>query len=222
MSPDSKPDFHVLYVCRANQCRSAIAEVLLTDALSAFAAWHDVGWTVGSAGVSASSGSGLHPRAASELQARGHDGPGISAFVSTSLTSGAVIGADLILTAERAQRSAVVQIDPTSLRRTFTMRQFARLVSPTSRVGLGGTARTPDSGEFTRSAGLALVAAAITAQGGRQPVAPVDDDIADPVGGSAKAFRQCYTQIASTLGAFGVLAPDAVASGGARWWKPAR
>lgn len=205
--------FQVLYVCRANQCRSAIAQVLLGDALATTSMSERVEWSVASAGVSTSPGTHIHPTAMAELLARGHRGPVVDTFAGSPLTRAAVVGADLILTAERAHRSAVVLLDPTALRRTFTMRQFARLTSPASTEGMGA---------FTRSAGLALVSAALASRGGSQPVDPADDDIPDPVGGRATVFRRCYAQIESTLSAFGLAVPEEVAAGRLRWWKAAR
>lgn len=213
MSNERKPVFRVLYVCRANQCRSAIAHLLLEQALAITSMSQEVEWSVASAGVSASPDARIHPGAEAELLAHGHRGPPVDAFASTPLTADAVVAADLILTAERAHRAAVVLLDPTALRRTFTMRQFARLASSVHDDSARG---------FTRSAGRALVSEALRARGGMQPVDLVDDDIPDPVGGPAKGFRRCYAQIGSTLDAFGLMVPDEVVAGRSRWWKASR
>lgn len=210
---EAKPVFQVLYVCRANQCRSAIAHLLLDESLAIASMSQQVQWSVASAGVSASEGTRIHPGAEAELLAHGHRGPAVEAFTATELTAAGVAASDLILTAERVHRRAVVLLDPTALRRTFTMRQFARLVSSVHDDSTRG---------FTRSAGLALVSGALSARGGMQPVDPVDDDIPDPVGGPVKGFRRCYAQIGSTLDAFGLQVPDEVAGDRSRWWKVTR
>jgi protein-tyrosine phosphatase len=202
MTHGATPPFHVLYVCRANQCRSVMAEFMLAAAFGADPRFEGVDWRVSSAGVAARTGVPVHPGAARVLDEREipHDD-----FASRQLAVDLVETADLILTAERAHRSAVLRVGPGAIHRTFTMRQFARL---TATVG------AEMSGPLD---GPQLVGAALTARGDQQPVDPAQDDIADPVGGPIRGFRRCADEIAGTLAAFGVWPGPPTAGRG--WWR---
>ncbi|MGI8414704.1 MAG: hypothetical protein ACR2P2_00540 [Nakamurella sp.] len=185
--------FAVLYVCWANQCRSAAAQLMLSAALDETRS-DDCQWVVRSAGVAARTGAPLFPAAARVLTRRGVTDPG---FRSRPLTTELVGAADLILTAERAHRTSVVQLDPSALHRAFTMRQFARLAPEES----------PDTS--SRAGGLVLLRAALDNRGLQQSVPADGDDIADPVGGPHRGFQRCIDEIAGTLSAFGVAASSA-------------
>ena len=63
--------FTLLYVCTANLCRSPIAEYLTREL--AAAQLSEERWVIGSAGVRATAGHPVHPRAAAELSRRGLD-----------------------------------------------------------------------------------------------------------------------------------------------------
>ena len=130
--PEAAPDvptavFRILAVCTANICRSPMVEYLLRSSLAASADRLDgVRFEVSSAGVRGWDGSPMDPPAAEELRRLGGDP---SRFVARSF--GAALGerADLILTATTDHRSLVLQEVPQALRRTFTLLEFARLVS---------------------------------------------------------------------------------------------
>jgi protein-tyrosine phosphatase len=138
--PEAQPDvptavFRILAVCTANICRSPMVEYLLRSSLAASADHRPtaIRFEVSSAGVRGWDGSPMDPPAAEELRRLGGDP---SRFVARSF--GAALGerADLILTATTDHRSVVLQEVPQALRRTFTLLEFARLVSAVS----GGTA----------------------------------------------------------------------------------
>lgn len=108
----------VLIVCTANVCRSRYAAGLLAPRLP---------WPVRSAGVQARDGAVLCPLAAHRLEAvRRVLEPAGSA--GRRLRREQIAAAGLVLTARRAQRSAVVQMLPEARSRTFTLREFALLV----------------------------------------------------------------------------------------------
>jgi protein-tyrosine phosphatase len=123
----------------------------------------------------------MTPEAVAVVAAYGGDPEG---FTSTELDAHHVAAADLVLTATRAHRSAVVTLEPTALRRSFTLTEFAR----TARC------RPPASGaaaDATVPAGLpadpverarAVVATAARWRGTVRPPRPEDDDIPDPIG----------------------------------------
>src|SRR5262245_33025861 len=104
MSPSAE-SFRWLYVCHANECRSPMAERLtrrmFADRFGAAAAeLHVV-----SAGTHARTGRPMRPEAAKVLTYFAADPTG---FASRPLGPGFIEGADLVLTATRAQRGICV------------------------------------------------------------------------------------------------------------------
>jgi protein-tyrosine phosphatase len=171
----------ILHVCTANRCRSALAERLMRDALPGEL-------PVTSAGTRARRGEPIWPAAAVELDRRGVSSYG---FASHPLEAALVRGADLVLTATRAHRDEVIAAHPAALRRTFTWRELAWLVSELRREDLPG--RTP----LERLAGLAPVAGA--RRGRLQPPAPHLLDVADPVDGPDGAVAAAAAEIEQAL-----------------------
>jgi protein-tyrosine phosphatase len=175
----------ILAVCHANLCRSPLIERLIRRALiDALGSQSAAAFTVSSVGTHAHGGSPMHPYAAAVLRERGADEVG---FQSRSIAAGAIAQADLILTADRPQRSLCVSAAPSAIARTFTLRQFGRLAAVVDPASL------PDGPPVTRA--RALVVEAHLARALFQPVAPEEDDLADPVGGPIEAFRECARQI---------------------------
>lgn len=185
MSDDA---FDVLFVCTANACRSAMAQHLtqhaLEDQLGASAAHV----RVASAGVRCYAGLPMHPLAVEALAAYGIDAEG---FASTRLTADLVERADLVLTADRAHRDAVVAFAPAASRRTFTLREFALLV-PHTRPAYDGN--SPPVARLRR-----LVDDAADLRGLHPPARPADYDVADPIGRSPRAFAQCVATMTDAI-----------------------
>jgi protein-tyrosine phosphatase len=176
MTEDS---FRVLAVCHANMCRSPMIERLLR-----FAVAERTGLSCSSAGTHARPGTPMHPDAATVLRERGADPSG---FRARLVTPADITGADLILTADRAQRALCVALAPTASGRTFTMRQFGRLAAAVDPAAL------PRAGLAARAS--ALVVEAGLARGDQQPVPAADDDLPDPIGRPVDAFRECAARI---------------------------
>jgi len=114
------PVFRVLFVCIGNVCRSPVGERLLAARLPS------AGFEVRSAGVGAMVGYAMSKYAAEELRRLGGDSKG---FAARQITPDMVARADLVLTATRELRSQVLAEEPTALRRTFTVLEFAALVA---------------------------------------------------------------------------------------------
>jgi len=108
----------VLFVCTANICRSAYAELMARHVLGA-----DPSVEVGSAGTHGYVDHPLDPPMADQLRARGVDPAG---FRSRRLTAAMVADADLVLTAEVAHRQRILEDRPEAFRRVFTLGQLAR------------------------------------------------------------------------------------------------
>ncbi len=108
----------ILYVCTANICRSASAQRLLLDAVAA--APELSGIEVRSAGTHAMPGS---PGCSLAPALTGH----AADHRSQALTADLVAWADLILAAARDHRPSILEIEPSSRTRTFTIRQAGRI-----------------------------------------------------------------------------------------------
>ena len=167
MTPDRR--FSILAVCTANICRSPVMEILLRAGLD------DDRFEVGSAGVRGWDGQPMDDMAAEQLVRLGHSG---GTFRSRPIDSDLVDAADLVLTATRDHRSAVLALNPRALRRSFTLVEFAAL---TGLVEGGGPAD-------------------VVAEAARQRShAPAEIDIRDPYRRGPEAHRQAADQIASAV-----------------------
>jgi protein-tyrosine phosphatase len=175
----SDAPFRILLVCTGNICRSPLAErlmrVRLTAELGSAAA---DSFHVSSAGTRAWEGLSMDRTAARELLRLGGNPAG---FRSRQLVAPQVEGADLVLTATVAHRSAVLSETPEALRRTFTIRELAVLA----------TTLTPDS-DLTR-----VVAQAAASRS----VVPIDyPDVIDPYDAPAHVHRDVANQLSSAIG----------------------
>ena len=181
----------VVVVCTGNQCRSAMAELLFRRAL----AQRETGpsWEVGSAGTRAAEGQPIHRITGDVLRARGVV---VDGFRSRRLTPAIVADSDLILTAERSHRAAVVSMVPDALHRTFTLLQFARLIE-------AGASIEPDTDSLDDAEVLVELA-----RRARSRSAPGDDDLLDPVGRRRRHVEavadRIETALATILEAFDV------------------
>lgn len=138
---------------------------------------------VASAGTHARPGLSMHALAESTLRELGVEPTG---FASRLLDASMVSGADLVLTADRQQRSLCADLVPAAVRRTFTIRQFGRLAAAALDAGL-------DTGPDTLLRTIAAVRADLA------PVPGTEDDLADPVLGTAADFRACARQLTLAL-----------------------
>lgn len=124
----------VLYVCTANICRSPSAAALLRDAVSTHPELGGI--EVQSAGTHAWDGApGCGEAPALAGRAESHR--------SQTLTAELVAWADLVLTAERDHRAAIVSLDPAARSRTFTMIQGGLIADWLVGSGMVEAARAP-------------------------------------------------------------------------------
>ncbi|MFP5282720.1 MAG: low molecular weight phosphatase family protein [Actinomycetes bacterium] len=163
-------------MCTGNICRSPAVERMLAARLGPSV-------TVASAGTHALVDQPIAPGMLELLQAREVDGSG---FRARLLAEPLLRGADLILALTRAHRSLVVQMWPAAVRRTFTVREFARLLE-----GIDRTALPAGSPADRLRAALPLV----TAQRGRVLVSANEDDVVDPYGGRAAVYQASFAQM---------------------------
>lgn len=166
--------FEVLMVCTANICRSPGAERLLALELSQRDLSDALRIRIRSAGVRGWDASPMDPGAAAALEGLGGMAEG---FSSRSLTDAIVNDASLILTATKEHRSELVERFPRALRRTFTMKEFAHLVS-----------KHPREYESARE----MVAEAYWHRGGAEIT---DFDVVDPYGGTTEQHQVAMAEI---------------------------
>ncbi len=161
---------HILVICTGNICRSPAIERLLAARLP------DV--LVSSAGTHAVVG---HPMSAPMVPLVEAAGASAAGFSARQLTAALLSDVDLVVTAAREHRAAVVELAPATVRRTFTLLELARLL-----------AAAPPPGTTTTERLLAVPTAAALA---RTQVRPGDDDVTDPIGRPASVYQRSFDQI---------------------------
>ncbi len=115
---------NVLHVCTGNICRSPMAERIMRSEL-ALRFGPDSGIEVRGAGTyGGHAGGPMHEPTERVLIEMGLD---TSGFTATWLREPQVAWADLVLTATAEHRAAVLHLEPRALRRTFALRELARL-----------------------------------------------------------------------------------------------
>ena len=112
----------ILTVCTGNICRSPVAERLLQAGLDQAVPG---GFVVTSAGTRALVGEPIQPPSADIVRTFGGNAEG---FAARQLTSKILRGVDLVLTMTSGHRGEVLQLDASLLKRTFTIREFARML----------------------------------------------------------------------------------------------
>lgn len=165
----------VLVVCTGNICRSPVGELLLANRLGPTA-------EVASAGTHALVGHGVDDA----MVARLPGGVDASAFAARQLTPALLRTADLVIGMSREHRARAVELAPATVRRAFTLRELARVLSLEDAYA---PAATP--GEWLRAA---IPVAGRLRQRARAD-APEDDDIVDPYRRADAVFDTAYVQI---------------------------
>ncbi len=167
----------VLVVCTGNICRSPAAQALLARSIGA-----DSTVQVRSAGTRAVVGSGVSPAMAALLDAMSV--PTVEHH-ARQLTRAMVRDSTLIVGMTLAHRAEIVGLHPSAVRRTFTLRELARLAhSVWLDAGTTGTMAE----RLTQFIGLAGAAR-------RPPERPSDDEIADPYGGKSTDYTRALGEI---------------------------
>lgn len=180
----------ILTVCTGNICRSPLAEVLLRAHLE------PLGVRVHSAGTHALVGHGM-PEPALELALQaGADPDAAAAHRARYLVEPFLVDADLVLTMAGEHRSFVVKMMPNRLRRTFTIREFARLASTLSTEDARAAADAAGPSPHDR---IAAVLREIGDRRGLTAPSAEHDDVIDPYRRSRETYARSASQLVPTL-----------------------
>ncbi|MCD9144314.1 arsenate reductase/protein-tyrosine-phosphatase family protein [Streptomyces albireticuli] len=191
---DSTTDtFRILHVSTGNVCRSPITERLSRHALAdrlgdPFAG----GLVVESAGTWGHEGAPMEAHAATVLADLGADPHG---FIGRELLDEHVIRADLVLTATRDHRAQVISMGHSAGLRTFTLKEFTRLVRAIDPATLPDPARAGGVVDRAR----ALVQAAAALRGWLLAPNAEADEVHDPYGAPITFFRSIGDEINQAL-----------------------
>ncbi len=143
---------------------------------------------VRSAGTWGHEGAPMEAHAATVLAEYGADPDG---FHGRELLDEYVIEADLVLTATRDHRAQVISMGHAAGLRTFTLKEFTRLVRAIDPATL------PDGGVIDRARTLVRAAAAL--RGWLLAPSAEADEVYDPYGAPVTVFRHIGTEIHDAL-----------------------
>lgn len=186
----------ILTVCTANICRSPAAELILRDRLRGSAT------SVSSAGTRARPGQPMARLSAELAKVYGVRDETLAAHGSRPISEAYVASSHLILAMDRTHRRHVVELVPSSVRRTFTLREFGRLASSlTDDELLNGCRPEGQStiGESHRRLGSMLDLISSRRAAVFWPAAAEDDDIEDPYGRSEATYRRSIERTVPSL-----------------------
>jgi Protein-tyrosine-phosphatase len=168
--------FRVMVVCTGNISRSPVVQHLLANDLA------DGSLEVTSAGTHAVVGAPIDPPMGELLAGIGIDS---SAFRARQLQSYHLTDIDLVLGLTREHRSAAVRLEPSVVRKSFTLHEFVRIL-PTAGHFFGKTI-----GERLQSATDAAALARMRVP----PTRPADDDVIDPYGAPIQVYRRVFAEV---------------------------
>lgn len=198
---DTPAPVRILTVCTGNICRSPVAERLLQAGLDQVVPG---GFEVSSAGTRALVGEPMQPISADIVRTFGGDPEG---FAARQLTAKILRGVDLVLTMTSGHRGEVLQLDASLLKRTFTIREFARMLDvlderPASPRGDVPPSDAPDGGGHLAANAAFWRGLPARAAGVRHlslPADAADNDIVDPYRRAPEVYRQMEDEMAPAI-----------------------
>ncbi|MDQ0689747.1 low molecular weight phosphatase family protein [Arthrobacter sp. W4I7] len=196
---DSSAPVRILTVCTGNICRSPVAERLLQAGLNQVLPG---GFEVRSAGTRAMVGDPIQPISADIIRTFGGDP---EQFAARQLTPKILRGVDLVLTMTSGHRGEVLQLDASLLKRTFTIREFARMLDVLDRraeAGVTAPEETYDDGDplaANRTFWRGLPARAAAVRHLSLPADSAENDIIDPYRRAPEVYRQMEDELAPAI-----------------------
>ncbi|CAI3802833.1 arsenate reductase/protein-tyrosine-phosphatase family protein [Pseudarthrobacter sp. MM222] len=185
---ENSSNVRILTVCTGNICRSPVAERMLQAGLDAVRSGT---FLVASAGTLAVVGAPVQLPSARIIESRGGRPDG---FAARQLTPEMLRGADIVLTMTASHRSAVVRLEPSALKRTFTIREFARMLKALEERDAGPA---PDADLVTWWKALPQRAAAVRHLALVNDAA--DNDVADPYRLGPEAYQRMEDELAPAV-----------------------
>ncbi|MGO4247967.1 low molecular weight phosphatase family protein [Paenarthrobacter sp. RAF54_2] len=183
---ESLHPFRILTVCTGNICRSPVAERLLQAGLDQVS---DAKFEVRSAGTRAMVGEPIQPLSADIIRTFGGNAAN---FKARQLTPAMLRHSDLILTMSSRHRPEVLQLDSSLLKRTFTIREFARMLN----VLLDDASVAP-SGTIADWHQVPARAAAVRHLA--IPEDASDNDVVDPYRRGSDVYKQMEDELAPAI-----------------------
>ncbi|MET9254460.1 protein-tyrosine-phosphatase [Streptomyces sp. NPDC003717] len=185
-----RDSFRILHVSTGNVCRSPITERLTRHFVAERLGVLGVGLIVESAGTWGHEGAPMEANAEAVLADFGADAAG---FTGRELLDEHVIRADLVLTATRDHRAQVISMGHSAGLRTFTLKEFTRLVKAIDPATLPAL----DEGLVVRARSLVRAAAAL--RGWLLAPTAEADEVYDPYGAPLPFFRSVGDEIHQAL-----------------------
>ena len=202
---DTSQPVRILTVCTGNICRSPVAERLLQAGLDQVVPG---GFEVASAGTRAMVGDPMQPLSADIVRTYGGDPDN---FAARQLNQRILRGVDLVLTMTSAHRGEVLQLDASLLKRTFTIREFARMLDVLDQRAAASSGMAPaaapapdnhdDGGRLGANAAFwkGLPARAAGVRHLSLPADAAENDIIDPYRRAPEVYRQMEDELAPAI-----------------------
>jgi len=194
----------IVCVCTGNICRSPLAAHLLATRLA------DLDVRVTSAGTRARPGMGVTQETLKVAVRLGGMNESLQLHSASFLNDSHLSSADLALAMGREHRRAIVELDPPSVRKAFTLRELSRLVTAVGEDGLVAA-----TNKLTPSERLSDMLALLSSGRGvlAPPVSLDDDDVVDPYRRSERTYALSASQVTLALPAVETLIRLAFATG---------
>ncbi|MEO5320419.1 low molecular weight phosphatase family protein [Arthrobacter sp. CC3] len=189
---ESPTPVRILTVCTGNICRSPVAERLLQAGLDQVLPG---GFEVRSAGTRAMVGSAIQPLSAEIVNMYGGTDKG---FAARQLTPRILRETDIVLTMTSKHRGEVLQLDASLLKRTFTIREFARMLEALEeRDAAAGEAseKASDAGTLWRGLPARLASVRHLALAADS----ADNEVIDPYKRGPEVYRQMEDELAPAI-----------------------
>jgi protein-tyrosine phosphatase len=185
---ESLSPVRILTVCTGNICRSPVAERLLQAGLDQVSPG---AFRVQSAGTRAMVGEPVQPISADIISTYGGSPEG---FAARQLTPKILRDTDLVLTMAARHRGEVLQMDASLLRRTFTIREFARMLDV---LAQRDTSPAPAADVPVLWRGLPARAASVRHLALAEEAS--DNDVVDPYRRGEDIYRQMEDELAPAI-----------------------